>query len=128
VRALVGPLAGLTGPTRFYIARALVSLNHVFEMIDWASTTGRSGTLELAEVAGRLELRDVTYTYAAPASLLPPSFRGGGDMAGTTNRAAVKEVSFVVPSGGAVAVVGHSGAGKSTLAQLACGLIGRHQW
>jgi len=52
-----------------------------------------------------IEMRNVTYTYAG------------------SRRAALENVSFRVPVGGAVAIVGMSGSGKTTLLDLFIGLL-----
>lgn len=56
--------------------------------------------VELAEIRGELEFRDVSYRYPG------------------TERWVLRNLSFRVPAGSTLAVVGPTGAGKSTLVQL----------
>ncbi len=55
---------------------------------------------DLHEIQGAIEFRNVTFTYP------------------DTGITALNNVSFKVPAGGTLAIVGHTGSGKSTIAEL----------
>ncbi|MBL7980283.1 MAG: ABC transporter ATP-binding protein [Flavobacteriales bacterium] len=55
---------------------------------------------DLREIQGAIEFRNVTFTYP------------------DTGITALNNVSFKVPAGGTLAIVGHTGSGKSTIAEL----------
>ncbi|HEX2885444.1 ATP-binding cassette domain-containing protein, partial [Vineibacter terrae] len=63
--------------------------------------------------AAAIEVRSVRRTFRVRGGLLAPD----------RNIVAVDDVSFDVPAGGVLGVVGESGCGKSTLARLILGLL-----
>ncbi len=69
------------------------------EVLDIPSETDETGALELENLKGRIEFRNVSFTYPD----------------GTP---ALNRVSFVIEPGTSLALVGPSGAGKSTIADL----------
>jgi ATP-binding cassette, subfamily B, bacterial MsbA len=71
----------------------------VFEVLD-APAEDAGGSRHLAHARGALEFRDVSFGYAAEKG------------------AVLQSVSFAVPAGSTVALVGRSGSGKSTLVSL----------
>ena len=82
--------------------RASAAAQRVFEILDEApEITERPGAVTLSEPAGRVELDDVTFSYAT----------GGGT-------SVIDGFSLVVEPGETVAVVGRTGSGKSTIARL----------
>ena len=82
--------------------RASAAAQRVFEILDEApEITERPGAVTLLEPAGRVELDDVTFSYATGA--------------GTS---VIDGFSLVVEPGETVAVVGRTGSGKSTIARL----------
>lgn len=122
--AFNGYLAQLAWPTIALgwtlagVRRGLVSMQRVAEILDAGpSTESRRATIALdgtatahlpaapsARPAGGIEFRDLTFCYEGRS---PALFR----------------VSFRVPEGGVVAVVGPTGSGKSTLGVLLCRLF-----
>jgi ABC-type multidrug transport system fused ATPase/permease subunit len=75
-------------------------LARVFEILDvQPAIVSRQGALRPASVAGRLELRNVSFRYDA-------------------DRPVLNQVNMVIEPGQAIALVGRTGAGKSTLANL----------
>ena len=96
------------GWTLANVRRGLASMARIGEILDEtpAETAARApGEAEPeATPAGAIEVRDLTFAYEGR----PPALRG---------------VSFRVPEGALVAVVGPTGSGKSTLGVLLCRLF-----
>ena len=79
---------------------ANTQLARVFEVLDARpAIASRSDALRPEHVAGRLELRDVSFQY-------------------DSDRPVLANVNMVIEPGQAIALVGRTGAGKSTLANL----------
>ncbi|MBI4557545.1 MAG: ABC transporter ATP-binding protein [Candidatus Hydrogenedentes bacterium] len=78
----------------------LAALDRVFNVLDSEpDIADLPGATPLTQPVGRLEFKDVSFAYQADQPVL-------------------KDISFTIEPGQAVAVVGRSGAGKSTLANL----------
>jgi ABC-type multidrug transport system fused ATPase/permease subunit len=87
------------------------SLERVGDLIDLKpEVRDEPGALPAPRLRGRLEFRDVVFTYPA----LGPSKKGSD----AKPRPTLNGLSFVIEPGQVVAVVGHTGAGKSTIVQL----------
>jgi ABC-type multidrug transport system fused ATPase/permease subunit len=100
VLMLIGPMRML-GIALGMSQRATASGARLFEILDREPRpVVAPGLPELPEGDGRVELRDVTFTYEGARE---PSLR---------------DVSLVVPAGCTVALVGATGSGKSTLISL----------
>lgn len=81
------------------IQRGVAGAESIFEQLD-EQPEDDSGTQELAEVQGRLEVRNLSFAYPQ------------------TNKTVLHDISFTAEPGQMVALVGRSGSGKSTLASL----------
>ncbi|SEK06444.1 ABC transporter ATP-binding protein/permease [Achromobacter sp. NFACC18-2] len=82
------------------IKQALIDMERMFELLGQdREVADRPGAMPLRIAGGAVEFRDVHFGYDPRRSIL-------------------KGVSFTIPAGKTVAVVGTSGAGKSTIARL----------
>jgi len=95
---LMGPLKHLTN-INAPLQKGIAAARSVFEVLD-REPEDQGGTLELGKARGELELRDVSFSYAEEK----------GDV--------LRNISFKVPAGTTIALVGRSGSGKSTLVSL----------
>ncbi len=82
------------------IKQALLDLDRMFRLLtEHREVEDRPGAPELPAGPARVEFREVSFSYEKERQIL-------------------SAVSFAIPAGHRVAVVGHSGSGKSTLARL----------
>ncbi len=89
--------------------RSVVGYERVHRVLDTVNeTTHGAGRLAGGDTGAALEVRDLAYTYDADQRLLDG-------------------VSFAVPAGRTVAVVGATASGKSTLTSLVTRLVDPHQ-
>ena len=77
----------------------MVAANRVFDVLDTDTTIIDNGTLEVTDVKGVIEFKDVHFSYIEGEEVL-------------------KGISFKVNPGETVAIVGATGAGKSTIINL----------
>ena len=77
----------------------MVAANRVFGILDTESTIEDKGSIEIEDLKGDIEFRDVRFSYVE-------------------NEEVLKGVSFKVEEGETVAIVGATGAGKSTIINL----------
>jgi ABC-type multidrug transport system fused ATPase/permease subunit len=104
--AFIGYLASFFDPlqqlSQLYntFQASMAAVQKIFAVLDTEpDMLDAPGAVPLPDVAGELELRDVTFAYEAATPVL-------------------HDVSFAVPAGRTVALVGATGAGKSTLVKL----------
>ena len=81
------------------IQKGVAGAESIFEQLD-VSLKSITGTVERDRVSGRLDVRNLSFTYP------------------DTERQVLNDISFIVEPGQMVALVGRSGSGKSTLASL----------
>lgn len=98
VNMLTWPFASVGWVTSL-VQQAAASMERINEFLD-ARPAITDEADELPEVKGAITFDKVSFTYP------------------DTGIKALSEVSFRIPAGGTVAVVGHTGSGKSTLAEL----------
>ena len=82
------------------IKQSLIDMDRMFHLlVQHREVEDRPGAVALAPISATLRFEHVDFSYDARRQIL-------------------SDVSFEIPAGSKVAVVGHSGAGKSTLARL----------
>ena len=81
------------------IQRGIAGAISIFEQLD-ETPEPDEGTVECDRVSGRLEVRQLSFTYPG------------------TDKPVLEDLNFVIEPGQMVALVGRSGSGKSTLANL----------
>ena len=96
--ALMRPLKSLTNVNAQF-QRGMAACQTLFAILD-SEQEKDEGTKVLKDVKGNIEFEHVTFTYA------------------TKDHPALDDVSFTLPAGKLVALVGRSGSGKSTIANL----------
>lgn len=96
--ALMRPLKSLTNVNAQF-QRGMAACQTLFTILDLEQEKD-TGTLTLKKPTGDIEFRNVTFQYA------------------TKDTPALKNMSFTIPEGKTVALVGRSGSGKSTIANL----------
>lgn len=95
---LMRPLKALTNVTSEF-QRGMAASSTLFNLMD-LDTERDTGNFETDNVRGDIEVKDVTFTYEGK------------------DKPALSNVSFDIPQGKTVALVGRSGSGKSTIANL----------
>ena len=95
---LMRPLKALTNVTSQF-QRGMAACHTLFGLME-LETEKDHGTLAVERVKGDIEVKDVTFTYP------------------TKDAPALRNVSFSLPAGQTLALVGRSGSGKSTIANL----------
>lgn len=98
VTKLTWPFASL-GMITSQVQQAAVSMQRINEFLDTRPTITSERDM-LPEVKGGITFKDVSFTYPE------------------TGITALSNVSFNVPAGSTLAIVGHTGSGKSTIADL----------
>ncbi|WP_087017344.1 lipid A ABC transporter ATP-binding protein/permease MsbA [Thaumasiovibrio subtropicus] len=95
---LMRPLKSLTNVTSQF-QRGMAACETLFGLMD-LETEKDNGSFEVARAKGEIKVNDVTFTYPSKES------------------PALRNVSFDLPAGQTIALVGRSGSGKSTIANL----------
>lgn len=124
------PITVLSG-ARIDLVTSALSFQRVFEVLDFRCGMAEPvSPKQLPPGSADLRFESVSFAYPSAAdstvpSLAPADDKGQEPDVGSSSSMpteVLRDVSFVVPAGALVAVVGASGAGKSTLAQLMCRL------
>ncbi len=114
---LYTPLIQLTN-VRIDVMSALVSFERVFEILDLdPGIVDGPGARPFSGEAS-VEFRHVDFTYPDPATYSLSSLEPQPVIDEKANRLVLTDLSFAVPPGATVALVGPSGAGKTTLTHL----------
>ncbi|CAM4079912.1 lipid A ABC transporter ATP-binding protein/permease MsbA [Vibrio neonatus] len=95
---MMRPLKSLTNVTSEF-QRGMAAAQTLFSLMD-LKTEQDTGSIEIERANGLVEVKDVTFSYQGK------------------EKAALSHVSFTIPQGKTVALVGRSGSGKSTIANL----------
>ena len=115
---LAGPLRML-GVTMGMAQRAIASGNRLFEILDREPRIeSPSGAPGLPAGGGRIELRDVTLSYAGVSEVSGQGSTENSETGREGTLPALSEVSLAVEAGKTVALVGPSGSGKTSLVAL----------
>ncbi|GAB2473647.1 ABC transporter ATP-binding protein [Xylanimonas ulmi] len=119
---LYGPLTAMSN-VQVDVMTALVSFERVLEVLDLTPAIAeRPGAADLrAAVTARgagVELDGVWFRYPRADEVSLASLESVATLRGDPTDDTLKEVSFAVPPGAMVALVGPSGAGKTTISQL----------
>ena len=96
--AMMRPLKSLTNVNAQF-QRGMAACQTLFEILD-LETEKNNGTVAPERVKGNVEFKDVSFTYEGK------------------EEPALSHISFKIPQGKTVALVGRSGSGKSTVASL----------
>ena len=98
IAMIMGPLKRLASVNE-YVQKGLAACESVFAMLD-TEIEPQAGDKKLNNAKGKIEFRDVSYSYAE------------------SETDALQEISLSIAPGGVIALVGESGSGKTTLANL----------
>lgn len=99
-------------PIRFMAERfntiqmGLVAANRVFELLERDDSIANYGKLENVEIEGKVEFKNLSFAY-------------------TKDDYVLKDISFTLPPGNTLAIVGATGSGKSSIINLLCRL---YEW
>jgi ATP-binding cassette subfamily B multidrug efflux pump len=126
---LTWPLIALGWTTNLF-QRAAASMTRVLELLDatprsvqdtgTATLPPRQQAAHTAQGGRRLEFRHVSFHYPAPTAANSDGAARDAEYAGmsTAPRWVLRDVSFEIPAGGTLAIVGATGSGKSALMDL----------
>jgi ATP-binding cassette subfamily B protein len=118
---LYGPITALSN-VQVDVMTTLVSFERVLEVLDLKPTVAdapdaRPLPADLPRTAS-VELDDVSFRYPSAAEVSLASLESVARLQSEVPGTTLEHVSFTVPHGHLVALVGPSGAGKTTIAQL----------
>ena len=94
------------------IGKVLASSDRIGELLDREpAVVDHPGAIVAPVITGDVRFDHVTFSYSTPET-------ASGAAAQQPVRATLRDVSFHVPAGRVLALIGHTGAGKSTVLQL----------
>ena len=119
---LYGPLTAMSN-VQVDVMTALVSFDRVLEVLDLVPTVAeRPGAADLRaavrERGASVELDGVAFRYPSADEVSLASLEAAATLRSDPPADTLTDVSFTVPAGSMVALVGPSGAGKTTISQL----------
>ena len=115
---LYGPLTALSN-VHVDVMTALVSFERVIEVLDLPPMVAdRPGARPLPADAATVELEHVSFRYPSAGEVSLASLESVAVLDSTPGTAVLHDISFAVPAGRTVALVGPSGAGKTTITAL----------
>jgi ATP-binding cassette subfamily B protein len=122
LQRLYGPLTALSN-VQVDIMTALVSFERVLEVLDLEPSVADAPDAhdlrdDVAHHGPSLELEQVRFRYPAADEVSLASLEQVAAVAPDVTGDTLTDVTFTVPAGAMVAVVGPSGAGKTTISQL----------
>lgn len=119
---LYGPLTSMSN-VQVDVMTALVSFERVLEVLDLEPTVADkpdAGDLrvQVEQLGASITLDHVGFRYPSADEVSLASLESVATLAREVHSDTLTDVTFEVPAGHMVALVGHSGAGKTTLSQL----------
>jgi len=120
---LYGPITAMSN-VQVDVMTALVSFERVLEVLDLEPMVADAPEAhdlagDVARNGATLELDDVSFRYPTAAEVSLASLESVAALTNDPTHDTLADVSFTVPAGATVALVGPSGAGKTTVSQLA---------
>jgi ATP-binding cassette subfamily B protein len=115
---LYGPLTALSN-VQVDVMTALVSFDRIFEVLDLQPMLReKPDAVSIPTGPARVEFEHVDFSYPAASEVSLASLEGIALPVQGSPQQVLFDVSFAVPSGALVALVGPSGAGKTTISYL----------
>jgi ATP-binding cassette, subfamily B, bacterial len=114
---LYGPLTQLTN-LRIDIMNALVSFDRVFEVLDLVPTIRDAENAETVKGSGSVRFEHVSFSYPTADEVSLASLESIASLDQRPSGEVLHDVTFDVPAGQTVALVGRSGGGKTTITHL----------
>jgi ATP-binding cassette, subfamily B, bacterial len=119
---LYGPLTAMSN-VQVDVMTALVSFERVLEVLDLEPSVAEKPDAhdlrdDVRRVGASVTLEAVGFRYPSADEVSLASLESVATLSREVHDDTLTEVSFTVPAGHMVALVGHSGAGKTTLSQL----------
>ncbi|WP_456787738.1 ABC transporter ATP-binding protein [Cellulomonas sp. P5_C5] len=119
---LYGPLTAMSN-VQVDVMTALVSFERVLEVLDLEPTVAeKPGAVDLGALKEKhgatVQLDAVSFRYPGADEVSLASLESVATLQHEVTANTLDDVSFTVPAGHMVALVGHSGAGKTTISQL----------
>jgi ATP-binding cassette, subfamily B, bacterial len=114
---LYGPLTQLTN-LRIDVMNALVSFDRVFEVLDLAPMIRDADDAEVITGPASVSFDHVSFSYPTADEVSLASLESIASLDQRPSGQVLQEVTFDVPAGQTVALVGRSGGGKTTITHL----------